>query len=278
MAHRERRESRRLGPWLPTWRMLTAPPSARKLYLTSPEPQQPVRIYSSATPFPRPRCPPLEVRVPDSQTLSEAPAAPATAPVPAMIELRGVTKRFSGRTDFAALRSIDLQIAKGDVVAIVGPSGLREIDAAQPDGHARSADPAATSCIDGQPLADLDDYGLTRVRRDKIGFIFQFFNLLPSLTALRMSRCRCTCAAGRRSQASARRRAARRGRPRTRASSTCPTNCPEASASASPSPARSRSIRPSCSAMSRPGISTRRPAPRSSRSFAISTSGSTPPS
>ena len=121
--------------------------------------------------------------MPDSQTLPEAPAAPDTGPAPAMIELRGVTKRFSGRTNFAALRSVDLQIARGDVVAIVGPSGSGKSTLLNMMGaldHPTTGD----VLIDGRPLSPTDDHERTRVRRDMIGFIFQFFNLLPSLTAM----------------------------------------------------------------------------------------------
>ena len=100
-----------------------------------------------------------------------------------MIQLEGVTRRFEGRAGVTALDDTSLTIARGQMVSIVGPSGsgkstlLNLIGALDrpTSGHVR---------IDGESLAQLSDDGRTKVRRDKIGFIFQFFNLLPTLTAL----------------------------------------------------------------------------------------------
>ncbi len=82
-----------------------------------------------------------------------------------------------------ALRDVTLDIQKGDMVSIVGPSGSGKSTLLNLIGgldHASSGE----IFIDGANLAGLDDDGLTRVRRDKIGFVFQFFNLLPTLTCL----------------------------------------------------------------------------------------------
>jgi putative ABC transport system ATP-binding protein len=100
-----------------------------------------------------------------------------------MIQLEGVTRRFEGRAGVTALDDTSLTIARGQMVSIVGPSGsgkstlLNLIGALDrpTSGHVR---------IDGESLAQLSDDGRTKVRRDKIGFIFQFFNLLPTLTCL----------------------------------------------------------------------------------------------
>src|SRR5205807_10497074 len=82
-----------------------------------------------------------------------------------------------------ALDAIDLQIDKGEMVSIVGPSGSGKSTLLNLIG---GLDRPSTGeiRIDGQSVAALSDDDLTRLRRDKIGFIFQFFNLLPSLSCL----------------------------------------------------------------------------------------------
>jgi putative ABC transport system ATP-binding protein len=100
-----------------------------------------------------------------------------------VIQLRGVSKQFDGKRKVTALQNIDLEIEKGSMVAIVGPSGSGKSTMLNLIGgldHPSSGEIE----LDGARLSQLDDDGLTRVRRDKIGFIFQFFNLLPTLTGL----------------------------------------------------------------------------------------------
>src|SRR4051812_6270857 len=101
-----------------------------------------------------------------------------------MIELRGVTKRVpSGTGTLTILHPLDLTIPSGRVVAITGPSGsgkstllglLAGLDAPS-DGSV---------VIDGVNITTLDEDALARLRGTRIGFVFQFFHLLPSLTAL----------------------------------------------------------------------------------------------
>ena len=99
-----------------------------------------------------------------------------------MIQLRNVSKLYAGKQNVTAVDAVDLEIQTGELVAIVGPSGSGKSTLLNMMGTLDRPS-AGEVVIDGQPLAKLDDYGLTRIRRDKIGFIFQFFNLLPSLTA-----------------------------------------------------------------------------------------------
>jgi len=100
-----------------------------------------------------------------------------------MIDLDGVTKQFDGKRHVTALREVSLSIERGDMVSIIGPSGSGKSTLLNLMGGLDRPSTGVVS-IEGEPLGDLDDEGLTRVRRDKIGFIFQFFNLLPTLTCL----------------------------------------------------------------------------------------------
>jgi putative ABC transport system ATP-binding protein len=100
-----------------------------------------------------------------------------------MIALSGVSKHFDGKRQVVALDSIDLQIARGEMVSIVGPSGSGKSTLLNLIGGL-DRPTSGEIRIDGQSVASLSDDDLTRLRRDKIGFIFQFFNLLPSLTCV----------------------------------------------------------------------------------------------
>ena len=100
-----------------------------------------------------------------------------------MIVLRGVSKQFEGKRKVTALQRIDLTIERGEMVAIVGPSGSGKSTMLNLIGALDHASEGEIE-IDGTTLSSLSDDDLTRVRRDKIGFIFQFFNLLPTLTCL----------------------------------------------------------------------------------------------
>lgn len=100
-----------------------------------------------------------------------------------MIELTGVTKRFDGKKQVTALNTVNLQIAKGEMVSLVGPSGSGKSTLLNLIG---GLDKPTTGeiALDGAVLSGLSDDALTKLRRDKIGFIFQFFNLLPTLNCL----------------------------------------------------------------------------------------------
>src|SRR3954462_9221722 len=100
-----------------------------------------------------------------------------------MISLAGVSKYYSGKRQVVALELVDLEIARGEMVSIVGPSGSGKSTLLNLIGGLDRATSGEIR-IDGLPLATLTDDDLTRLRRDKIGFIFQFFNLLPSLTCV----------------------------------------------------------------------------------------------
>jgi len=99
-----------------------------------------------------------------------------------MIHLADVVKRFEGKREVMALNHVTLHIEPGEMVSIVGPSGSGKSTLLNIIGCLDRATSGEVS-IGGQPLAAMHDDDLTRVRRDKIGFIFQFFNLLATLTA-----------------------------------------------------------------------------------------------
>src|SRR2546425_235742 len=100
-----------------------------------------------------------------------------------MISLTHVSKIFDGKRKATALEHIDLRIEKGEVVSIVGPSGSGKSTLLNLIGGLDRPTSGQIQ-IESENLADLSDDDLTRVRRDKIGFVFQFFNLLPTLNCL----------------------------------------------------------------------------------------------
>jgi len=99
-----------------------------------------------------------------------------------MIEVKNVTKRYEGKRTVHALRDVSLRIEKGEMVATMGPSGSGKSTLLNIIGCLdRPSD--GSVFIDGVEIERLDDDALTYLRREKIGFVFQFFNLLPTLNA-----------------------------------------------------------------------------------------------
>jgi len=100
-----------------------------------------------------------------------------------MIELRGVSKTVeSGGRPLTILHSLDLSIPSGRFLAVVGPSGSGKSTLL---GLVAGLDAPSTGAIliDGIDITRLGEDELAKLRGDKIGFVFQFFHLVPSLTA-----------------------------------------------------------------------------------------------
>ena len=110
----------------------------------------------------------------------------AMSNAPPILHLRGVSKRYApapGVEPVPILRAIDLQVAAGDRVAIVGPSGSGKSTLLNVIGTLDQAD-AGTVELEGRDLTHLDEAALAQVRNRRIGFIFQSHHLLPQCSVL----------------------------------------------------------------------------------------------
>lgn len=100
-----------------------------------------------------------------------------------VFEARGVTKVYrSGDVEVHALRGADLTLYAGELVVLLGPSGSGKSTLLNILGGLDRAT-SGVCRFKGRDLVELDDGRLTTYRRDHIGFVFQFYNLIPSLTA-----------------------------------------------------------------------------------------------
>jgi putative ABC transport system ATP-binding protein len=101
-----------------------------------------------------------------------------------VIEISGLEREFKlGSTVVQALRGVDVRIGRGEYVAIVGPSGSGKTTLMNLIGCLDSPTRGIYK-LDGEEVSTLDDDQLSRIRNEKIGFVFQTFNLLPRATAL----------------------------------------------------------------------------------------------
>src|SRR5919108_297364 len=118
--------------------------------------------------------------------MTETATAPQSSRAPAdgsVVAARAVTRRYGeGDTAVDALRGVSLDVARGELTAVMGPSGSGKSTLM----HILAGLDRPTSgevFVDGTSIGRLGDTELTKLRRRHIGFVFQFFNLLPMLTA-----------------------------------------------------------------------------------------------
>jgi len=118
--------------------------------------------------------------------------APVTRPWPTLsgddgpiLQLEGVSKTYAaGALEVHALRGIDLQVPQGDYLAVMGPSGSGKSTLMHILGCLDTPS-AGTYRLGGVDVSDMDEQDLAEVRNRRIGFVFQQFNLLPSMAAWR---------------------------------------------------------------------------------------------
>ena len=100
-----------------------------------------------------------------------------------MIRMRGINRFFSvGEEEVRALREVSLEIPSGQYVSIMGPSGSGKSTMLNIIGLLDRPNSGIYE-LDGEEVSGLSDEQQSRVRREKIGFVFQFFHLIPRLTA-----------------------------------------------------------------------------------------------
>ncbi len=101
-----------------------------------------------------------------------------------IVAVRGLRRSFvQGESAIDVLRGIDLTIASGEIVALLGPSGSGKSTLLQAVGLLEGGFLGSIR-IKGEEVSSLDDAGRTRVRRDTLGFVYQFHHLLPDFSAI----------------------------------------------------------------------------------------------
>ncbi|MDF2750782.1 MAG: transporter related protein [Gaiellaceae bacterium] len=118
---------------------------------------------------------------PGRRTAPVRKPAPSGAPI---VQARGVVKTYSaGNTSVHALRTVDLELDVGEMVAIMGPSGCGKTTLLNCLSGLDSID-SGEIVIEGTPLSELSDRTRTDYRARRMGFVFQFYNLMPVLSAV----------------------------------------------------------------------------------------------
>jgi putative ABC transport system ATP-binding protein len=116
--------------------------------------------------------------------MATSPVASAAHAGSVVLEARNVTKTYRmGEVDVHALRGVDAQLFAGELICLVGASGSGKSTLLNILGGLDQPTSGRVFYRD-EELTDADTWELTRFRRDHVGFVFQFYNLIPSLTAL----------------------------------------------------------------------------------------------
>jgi ABC-type glutathione transport system ATPase component len=125
---------------------------------------------------------PLVERLGARQPVSRAPLS-ARNPPPAVFRVRGLSKIYRmGDVQVHALRSVDLELYRGELLVLLGASGSGKSTLLNILGGLDVPTGGTVNFLD-HDLTSADDAALTRYRREHVGFVFQFYNLIPSLTA-----------------------------------------------------------------------------------------------
>ncbi|MEA3136409.1 MAG: putative transport system ATP-binding protein [Thermoplasmata archaeon] len=115
---------------------------------------------------------------------ASAPPRPKPTAGPPIIAARGVSKVYeSGRLRVEALSGVDLEVRRGEMLAVVGPSGCGKTTLLNCLSGLDDIS-AGTVLLEGRDLAQMEDLERTRLRSRRMGFVFQSFNLLPVLSAV----------------------------------------------------------------------------------------------
>src|ERR1700724_998973 len=115
--------------------------------------------------------------------LAKKPIFPRQNSVESILKTEGLWKLYrAGKVDVPALRGVNFEVAPGESVAVMGPSGCGKSSLLYVIGGLAQASRGRV-LVDGNDLAAMNDAERTKLRRHKIGFVFQRFNLLPTLDA-----------------------------------------------------------------------------------------------
>ncbi len=116
--------------------------------------------------------------------MSDIAAATSASLGEAVLEVRGLKRSFEqGEVRIDVLRGVDLDVRRGEIVALLGPSGSGKSTLLQAVGLLEGGFEGSIR-IAGEEVAELSDANRTRVRRDTLGFVYQFHHLLPDFSAV----------------------------------------------------------------------------------------------
>ena len=117
-------------------------------------------------------------------SVTELSSSPPLASIAPIVAARGIRKTYdTGAVRVEALRGVDLELARGEMVAIMGPSGCGKTTLLNCLSGLDSID-AGELEIEGTPLEEMSDRERTDYRARRMGFVFQFYNLIPVLSAV----------------------------------------------------------------------------------------------